>query len=42
MNLAESTLKYPALMAYILDRNKLETSGQWYGAVLTGLPELRS
>ena len=31
MNLAESTLKYPALMAYILDRNKLETSGQWCG-----------
>ncbi len=29
MTLTESTLKYPALMAYILDRNTLATSALW-------------
>ena len=31
MNLTESTLKYPALMAYIAERNLLLTSSEWCG-----------
>ena len=31
MNLAESTAKYPALMAYIAERNQLLTASEWCG-----------
>lgn len=29
MTLAEATTKYPALMSYIADRNRAQTSGEW-------------
>lgn len=42
MNLAESTLKYPALMAYIAERNQLATSNEWCGQLRKDEEEART